>query len=124
MDETEDHLLLQFPLASRVWNYFINAAGGPSVALNTIRESIVEWTSSPFSAQGNQLWKRLPAAIPWGLWKARNAIAFSGKTFKLHEVIRDIKIDAFNWSKSLDCFKGINTSNVIVGWEQFFLNPY
>ncbi|KAI3925542.1 hypothetical protein MKW92_047969, partial [Papaver armeniacum] len=72
---------------SRVWNYFINVALGPSVALNTIRESMLEWTSSPFSAQGNQLWKRLPAAIPWGLWKARNAIAFSGKTLNFMKLL-------------------------------------
>ncbi|KAI3960930.1 hypothetical protein MKW98_019131 [Papaver atlanticum] len=116
------HTALDSP--NRVWNYFINVVGGTSVVLSSVKEVIVGWKSYPLNAQGNQLWKRLPAEIPWGLWKARNAIAFSGKTFKLHEVIRDIKIDAFNWSKSLDCFKGISTSSVIVGWEQFFINPH
>lgn len=91
---------------------------------NTIRETVVGWKSYPLSAQGNQLWKRLPAEITWGLWKALDDIAVNGKTFKLHEVIRDIEIDAFNWSKSLDCFKGTIKSNVILGWEQFFLNPH
>lgn len=122
VEENEDHLLLQCQSASRIWNYFITAMGG--VMPNTIRETVVSWKCYPLSTQGNQLWKRLPAAILWGLWKARNSIAFNGKTFKVHEVIRDIKIDAFNWSKSLNCFKGIITSNVILGWEQFFLNPH
>ncbi|KAI3899301.1 hypothetical protein MKW92_024322 [Papaver armeniacum] len=123
VEETEDHLLLKCPLASTVWNYFISLVDGASM-LQNVKDVIVGWKSSPLPAQGTQLWKRLPAAIPWGLWKARNAIAFSGKSFKLNDVIRDIKIDAFNWSKGLECVKGINTSNVIVGWAQFFLNPH
>ncbi|KAI3903985.1 hypothetical protein MKW92_045227, partial [Papaver armeniacum] len=124
-EETEDHLLVRCPSSSCVWNYFTNVVGNPNVTLNSVREVVVGWKFSPISAQGFQLWKRLPAAIPWGLWKARNVVAFSGKTFKLHKVIRDIKVDVFNWSKSMDCFKGINTSNnVIVGWEHFFLNPH
>ncbi|KAI3938886.1 hypothetical protein MKW92_012509, partial [Papaver armeniacum] len=57
----------------------------PNVTLNSVREVVVGWKCSPRSAQGFQLWKRLPAAIPWGFWKARNVVAFSGKIFKLHE---------------------------------------
>ncbi|KAI3957386.1 hypothetical protein MKW98_003107 [Papaver atlanticum] len=101
--ETEDHLLVQCPLASRVWNYFINVVGSPIFTISSIKEVVVGWKSFPLSMQGLQLWKRLPAAIPWGLWKARNAIAFFGKISNLYDVIRDIKIDAFNWSKGLDC---------------------
>ncbi|XP_026441774.1 uncharacterized protein LOC113340937 [Papaver somniferum] len=111
-EETEDHLLLQCTSAINVWNYFMNFVGGGSPILHTAKEVIVGWKNPPLSAQGKQLWKRLPAAILWGLWKDRNAIAFSGKTFKLQDVIRDIKIDAFNWSRGLDCFKGINTTNL------------
>ncbi|XP_026458914.1 uncharacterized protein LOC113359510 [Papaver somniferum] len=95
-EETEDHLLLQCTSAISVWNYFMNFVGGGSPILHTVKEVIVGWKNPPLSAQGKQLWKRLPTAIPWGLWKARNDIAFSGKTFKLQGVIRDIKIDAFN----------------------------
>ncbi|XP_026427449.1 uncharacterized protein LOC113323373 isoform X2 [Papaver somniferum] len=121
-EETEDHLLLQCPFSLRVWNYFIGLAGGGTL-LQTVKDVIVGWKNFPFSAQGLQLWKRLPAAIPWALWKARNDIAFERKPFKVNDVIRNIKMDAFNWSRGLDCFKGINTSTVIVGWAHFFLNP-
>ncbi|KAI3909534.1 hypothetical protein MKW98_013951 [Papaver atlanticum] len=114
-EETEDHLVLQCTSVLSIWNYFTNFVGGDSYMLYTFKEVIVVWKNSPLSAQGKQLWKRLSAAIPSGLWKACNVISFSRKTFKLHDVIRDIKIDAFNWSKGLDYFKGINTTNVIVG---------
>ncbi|KAI3943792.1 hypothetical protein MKW98_004297, partial [Papaver atlanticum] len=109
------HLLVQCPLAYRVWNYFINVIGSPNFTISSVKEDVVGWKSFPLSAQGFQLWKRLPSAIPRGLWKAHNAIVFSGKIFNLQDVFRDIKINAFNWSKGPDCFKGINTSNVIVG---------
>ncbi|KAI3902114.1 hypothetical protein MKW92_019218, partial [Papaver armeniacum] len=94
------------------------------VVHQTVKDVISDWKEINFSERGRQLWKRLPAAIMWGLWKARNAIVFDGQIFKLIEVIRDIKIDTFNWVKGLHCFKGVNTSLVLVEWENFFVTPH
>lgn len=117
--ETENHLLLQCPLASRVWNYFISLVDG-AFLLQNVSNVIVGQKNSPFPAQGIQLWKRLRQQFLGVCGKAKNAITFSGKSFKLTEVIRDIKIDAFDWSKGLDCLMGISTSNVIVRWHISF----
>lgn len=64
VEQTEDHLLLQCPVASRMWNYFIRLVDGGSF-LQNVKDIIVGWKNSPLSAQGIHLWKRFPAAVPW-----------------------------------------------------------
>ncbi|MCL7024264.1 hypothetical protein MKW94_009991 [Papaver nudicaule] len=123
-DESVDHLLLHCPAISSIWSYFCGGLIGTTVMLTSVRDFISNWRSHNHPAQGKQLWKRLPAAILWGVWKARNALTFSGKQFKVRDVIRDIKIDTFNWAKSSPCFRNVDTSTIIVGWENFFLNPH
>ncbi|KAI3866097.1 hypothetical protein MKW98_011618 [Papaver atlanticum] len=97
-EESVDHLLINCTRALSVWNYFLDCAKRYGAIQQTVKEVICGWKGFNFSDRGRQLWKRLPAAIMWGLWlwKARNAVIFNGKIFKLNEVIRDIKIDAFN----------------------------
>ncbi|MCL7046900.1 hypothetical protein MKW94_015466 [Papaver nudicaule] len=99
------------------------AHSGTTALPISVKDLITNWNSRKLPEQGIQLWKRLPAAILWGIWKARNALTFNGKQFKVTNVIRDIKIDAFNWAKSSPCFRNVDTASVIVGWENFFLNP-
>ncbi|KAI3861491.1 hypothetical protein MKW98_000443 [Papaver atlanticum] len=79
------------------------------------------WKNTHVSDRGKFLWRRLPATIIWGIWKARNAVAFSNKLFREPDVIRDIKIDCFHWAKGKICFHGMDTTNILSNWLSFFL---
>lgn len=67
------------------------------------------------------MWRRLPAAIIWNIWKARNALAFSNKLFREQDMIRGIKIDAFHWAKGKFCFHGVDTSTIFSNWQKKIL---
>ncbi|MCL7049147.1 hypothetical protein MKW94_002162 [Papaver nudicaule] len=123
LDESVDHLLVQCSIVSNIWSYFFHSAGRSIVTGRSVREVLVSWKGLDISEQGKQLWRRLPAAIMWVFWLSRNAKVFSGKEIKVPDIIRDIKIQVFNWTKSHSCFSGVNISSIIVGWDQFFIRP-
>ncbi|MCL7046515.1 hypothetical protein MKW94_015293, partial [Papaver nudicaule] len=121
--ETVVHLLIGCPVVFDIWCYFLRSAGRRTVLPQSVQALFVSWKRINSSEQGKQLWRRLPAAIMWVIWLSRNAKIYAAKEIKVSDIIRDIKIHAFNWAKGASCFAGIDTSTVIVGWDQFFRRP-
>ncbi|RZC80538.1 hypothetical protein C5167_043115 [Papaver somniferum] len=70
----------------------------------SVERVVVSWKGYNLMEQGKQLWRKLQAAIMWVVWLARNAKFFNSKDIKVPDIIRDIKIQAFNWAKGASCF--------------------
>lgn len=121
--ESVDHLLIHCPVVYGVRFYFLRFAGRLSAMLQSVERVVVSRKCYNIMDQDKQLWRRLLTTIMWVVWLARNAKIFSSKEIKVPDIIKDIKIQAFNRAKRATCFAGINTSLVIAGWEQFFIRP-
>ncbi|OVA06733.1 hypothetical protein BVC80_8729g5 [Macleaya cordata] len=64
---------------------------------NSLITLLHAWKPKGLPKKGKMLWRFLPAAIYWGIWKARNGVAFEGKEVKVEGLINDIKVQVFFW---------------------------
>ncbi|XP_026419751.1 uncharacterized protein LOC113315710 [Papaver somniferum] len=104
--ESVDHLLIHCHVVYDIWFYFLRSAGRLSAMPQSVERVVVSWKGYNLMEQGKQLWRKLQAAIMWVVWLARNAKFFNSKDIKVPDIIRDIKIQAFNWAKGASCFAG------------------
>ncbi|OUZ99397.1 hypothetical protein BVC80_1829g14 [Macleaya cordata] len=78
------------------------------------------WWSPDSKEKGKVLWKVLPAAIMWIIWKTRNDVAFNNDTINVEDTKVKIKLQAFFWVSGEKCFKGLSAEYVVSYWERFF----
>ncbi|OVA03437.1 hypothetical protein BVC80_205g75 [Macleaya cordata] len=112
----------------RIWwkndkkgNFSVAACYAESDAIENLKfPSKISWKLKGLSDRGKILWRVLPASICWGIWKARNRVAFEGKDVKPEELINDIKVQAFFWVQGKEEFRGVSIDQIIGRWSYFF----
>ncbi|OVA18907.1 hypothetical protein BVC80_8939g36 [Macleaya cordata] len=75
------------------------------------------WNGCKFSKGGRKLWRLIPHAICWVLWKQRNEIIFDSKQSSFHERLIRIKGMLFLWGKGLNCLSNFRFEDFVVRWE-------
>lgn len=58
------------------------------------------WRGYKWRKFENKIWKAIPMAVMWSLWKTRNDVVFNGKMFQLNELCELIKVRIALWVKS------------------------
>ncbi|KAF5187677.1 P-loop containing nucleoside triphosphate hydrolases superfamily protein [Thalictrum thalictroides] len=93
------------PESEQVWQ---NLAGhiqqmGGDWLQDDVRSTLQRWPQLNNSRLGSAVWKILPAAVLWSIWKCRNSVIFKGETLSRDNLIKSIKthIDGFEQDKKV-----------------------
>lgn len=76
--ETIDHFFLHCLISYFMWHQVINRSGVHWCFPKIVSDMIKVWRMSPFSRCGMMLWRLVPFAILWSVWKERNDRVFKG----------------------------------------------
>ncbi|OVA06531.1 hypothetical protein BVC80_1739g14 [Macleaya cordata] len=88
---------------------------------NSLLTLLHAWKPKGLPKKGKMLWRFLPTAICWRIWKARNRVAFKGKEVKMEGLINDIKVQVFFWVQGYDEFKGLSIDHIVGRWPDLFI---
>ncbi|OVA02993.1 Reverse transcriptase zinc-binding domain [Macleaya cordata] len=116
--ETVDHLLLHCSFANEIWTSFLAEFGIRWAFQNQVKEVFEEGISSIFAEHGNYLWRLLPYAICWVLWKERNERYFNDKEKGVDKIIMEIKAQLLYWLGPSKKLGGIRFENLLLDWRR------
>ncbi|XP_077223398.1 uncharacterized protein LOC143857010 [Tasmannia lanceolata] len=100
-EETIDHLLLQCQMAHVLWTNLLRSFNMKWVFRRSIRSVILNWKGGRFGSVGDLLWKLVPYALIWNIWKERNNRIFQGKERCVRGICLQTKIDLISRIKAL-----------------------
>ncbi|OVA05651.1 Reverse transcriptase zinc-binding domain [Macleaya cordata] len=123
MSESTNHLLIHCKYSMKLWSYFFGEVNMVWSPPNSVYVLLEKWNSKDLSNEGKVLWRILPAAICWCIWKERNAIAFEGIKKEINQLLMDIKIQVSLWAKMNSVFKSIPCERIVSRWKDFIFNP-
>ena len=100
-EESVDHLFIHCTWASGLWHLSFSLLGVNWVQPLTIKNVLMSWTRKINGGWLLGIWKMIPLAIWWSMWKERNQRIFAGKArsyqdFKLY-VLRTL----YSWILAL-----------------------
>jgi len=84
-EETVHHLLVHCHWASSLWQLGLSMLGVSWVQPGKVKEVLVAWRRRMKKCLAFGVWKLIPLAIWWPVWKERNRSLFEGKDLSLHE---------------------------------------
>lgn len=64
------------------------------------------WRCKLIHPIGKKLRPLIPAVICWTLWNSRNAIVFKNGSARVKKVMKQVKIQVYNWARNDEVFKG------------------
>ncbi|OVA15868.1 Reverse transcriptase zinc-binding domain [Macleaya cordata] len=69
------------------------------------------------------VWKMIPAAIMWTVWKERNRRIFEEKDQCWSRVLNSVKVLIYSCGKLHDDFKGVTLDYLMGHWKEFIFDP-
>lgn len=100
-EESCDHLIFHGKVAFKIWGSYLRRFRKDWVHPYLVRAPIWEWSEGKelgFSQRGLEIWRHLPFAVCWCLWRERNMRIFEGQSVSLEDIIsRNIDSSLFAW---------------------------
>ncbi|OVA07747.1 Reverse transcriptase zinc-binding domain [Macleaya cordata] len=90
--ESIDNLLCTCPFVWKIWNSFLEDAGVSTVLQGSVIEVLDGWHKKFVSRQAKLVWKMIPVAIMWTMWKERNRRIFEEKGQCWSRVLNSVKV--------------------------------
>ncbi|XP_028060624.1 uncharacterized protein LOC114264228 [Camellia sinensis] len=93
-EESVHHLMLFCPFVDMMqWWGLVWVLPG------LVKDLLLWWSGVKFSKIVLRMWKVIPLAVMWSLWKARNECLFSGKPVEWNELAELVNVRVALWSK-------------------------
>ncbi|XP_026440695.1 uncharacterized protein LOC113339674 [Papaver somniferum] len=103
--------------AMKIWDYFLNAWNIRWVMQNNLCDYLAGWKIGRFSREKMSIWKTIPYAIIWELWKEINSRVHGGRFKSLDELLVVVKHNLCLWCSNEEVFKGFLITQVLFQWE-------
>ncbi|OVA18062.1 BTB/POZ-like [Macleaya cordata] len=129
-EETCNHLFLHCKVTSELWAFVAYSFNISWCIPQSVEQLLFMWPKVKLPAKGRKLWRTIPHAVIWTIWKTRNDVIFKGETRQFDKIILFFKGLIFHWSRSLDwanrlCTTGLPSDVVVeVGEMSFHLHKF
>ncbi|XP_028086494.1 uncharacterized protein LOC114287362 [Camellia sinensis] len=111
--ESVNHVLLFCPFTWKIWSRILNWWGIQWVISGSVN-SLLNWcTGIKLKKQKNMIWRALPLAVLWSIWKQKNDSIFNNVQVDLDGLCESIKVRIVLWVKtSCPSFKSLVDDSV------------
>ena len=101
-EETVNHLLVHCVWVSSLWQLGLSLMGVCWVQPRKVHDVLVAWKRRMKKGLAFGVWKLIPLAIWWSVWKERNRRIFEGQDLSLHDFKHYFLRILYSWSRALD----------------------
>ncbi|CAL5355404.1 unnamed protein product [Camellia sinensis] len=98
--ETINHVLLLGPFSWKIWSAIIDWWGLFWVCPGSVVDLFDWWLGTKFKKKELQIWKVIPLAVVWSIWKLRNDCVVNSAQLNFLEIIELIKVRIAVWLKN------------------------
>nr|XP_033510409.1 uncharacterized protein LOC104090014 isoform X2 [Nicotiana tomentosiformis] len=96
--ESVNHLFLHCSVAKEIWNFFYTIFGLKWVMPQSTKQAFESWYFWRVGKSIRKIWKMVPAAIFWCIWKERNRRCFDGISTPLYSLKAACLVNLFSWN--------------------------
>ncbi|XP_028104944.1 uncharacterized protein LOC114303962 [Camellia sinensis] len=113
-EESLNHLLLSCPVVWKLWSDMVKWWDLVWVVPGTVEGLLHWWAGYKFKKEIQPLWKVVPVAVVWSIWKARNDCLFHQKSVEGFDLAELVKVRIAFWCKHSRGVYGFNVHGLIV----------
>lgn len=88
-EEEINHLFVGCQVAAQVWQKLMGAVGG--IQFLTVKDFVCNWMRYERTDHGKVMFRWLPHAVFWTLWKERNRRVFHEETLTINKIVSLVK---------------------------------
>ncbi|XP_026443576.1 uncharacterized protein LOC113343658 [Papaver somniferum] len=120
--KSKDHILLHCKVSHKVWSSITPSESWAWFFPDSFFNLESTWYNTPFSGNAKVVWKLIPAAVVWVLWRERNCRVFEENyTYKLdEELCSDAKTLVLTWATAFGNKVHVNFAYTVKNWNIVF----
>lgn len=116
--ESTRHVLLLCHFSWHIWAAMLKWWGFVGALPDAVEKVLIWWDGAKVRKSERALWKSVPLAVLWSIWKLRNECKFKHSNPSLVEVIELIKIRVAIWAKSSHNLAQFSVNDFIFNMNQ------
>lgn len=97
--ESAIHILLYCPFAWEIWCGIAKDFGVNFIGPHNLIDLLLGWKLKAFNCFSKRLWKVVPVAVCWAMWRESKNQAFRGKLEPAYQVYRRSKDLVIFWAR-------------------------
>lgn len=98
--ESMEHIFLLCPEVWKVWSNLLQLWGFSWVTPASVEGVLQWWLGTIFKKTMLKVWRLVPVAMLWSVWRLRNDCIFNGCQYILDELCERVKVRVGMWVKS------------------------
>ena len=97
--KTTKHVLLFYPLVWKLWSEIVSWCDLKWAIPSSVEGLFQWWASEKYKYWVHELWKIIPKAVLWSVWKLRNECLFKGAQPDFANLSERVKVQIAIWAK-------------------------
>lgn len=96
--ESLNHVLLHCSMIWRIWANIVHWWNFSWVIPGSVEELLHWWSSANIKKKVKEIWKTIPLAVMWSMWKIRNECLFNEAQPNLTDLDELVKVRVAMWA--------------------------
>ncbi|XP_026436569.1 uncharacterized protein LOC113334556 [Papaver somniferum] len=120
--ETASHLFLHCDFAKSVWDVLTMKLKWLYAMPENVALALQAWQLNLSDKAKSEIWRLVPVAIIWCLWKERNNRVFNGNPSSAAVVAHKVVYMLFTWSLDFKYFEEVDSKEVMRNWCKIYFD--